>query len=58
MCPQGPQGPAKVLVTEQDMELLTDKGWKIVAGWLLSPQAQAGMRLLPKIGVQGPAGPS
>jgi len=58
MCPTGPKGAASVHVTEKDMELLEERGWKIVAGWLLSPQAQAGMEILPRIGIQGPVGPS
>ena len=40
------------------MDLLEERGWKIIAGWLLSPQAQAGMKVLPRIGVQGTTGPS
>jgi hypothetical protein len=58
MCPTGPKGAAQVLVTEKDMDLLEEKGWKIVAGWLMSPQTQSGMELYPKIGIHGSKGPS
>jgi hypothetical protein len=58
MCPTGPKGAASVLVTEKDMDLLEEKGWKIIAGWLMSPQTQSGMELYSKIGVKGSVGPS
>jgi hypothetical protein len=58
MCPTGSKGDIGVFITEPDLQALEEKGWKVIAGWLLSPQSVAVMEILPRIGVQGPVGPS
>jgi len=58
-CNPGPTDDmGRINITTADLKYLEEKGWKVIAGWLLSPQAVAAMELLPRLGVQGTVGPS